>query len=120
MRILLAVFLLLNSLLAFSDDTLTVNVSVRSRAFVIKLPSNPSTGYQWRILQYDNTILKMTGSEYQAPTTQLFGASGTMNFSFSLISDDATYPKSMIMLFSYGRGWDPASDVKKQVFVHFK
>ena len=118
MQALLGFFLFLNSFLAFSMDTMTVNVDVHSNPFVIKLPANPTTGYQWAVKQYDKTILKLSGSEYLAPQTKLVGAGGEMIFTFSRLKG-VTYPKSMTMLFSYARSWEPNSGTIKKVKVNF-
>ena len=119
MRILLSCFLILNSLLAFSFDTLTANVKVGSRQFTIKLPANPTTGFQWTVKQYDNTFLQLAGSQYVPPLVQRFGAGGNMVFTFSLIKG-ATYPQSTTMFFNYARGWEANGGEMREVIVNFK
>lgn len=118
MRILFGCFMFLNSLLAFSADTLVVNANVKNPLLIIKLPANPTTGFQWTLKQYDNTLLQMKSSQYRAPESQLIGAAGVMIFTF-LRASGTTYPKSTTMLFSYGRRWEPGSNMLKKVVVNF-
>ncbi len=119
MRLILSCLLFLNSLATFSADTLTVNVDAHRRQFVITLPANPTTGYQWTVKQYDKTLLQLTNSQYHAPDTNLIGAGGQMTFTFSR-AKHVTYPKSTTLLFCYARGWESGSGMLKKVTVYFK
>lgn len=118
MQKILTCLLFLNSLMAFSADTINVNVDANTQQFKITLPANPTTGFQWTLKQYDKSILKLKSSEYQASQTKRIGAGGDMVFTFSRVKK-AIYPKSTVMLFRYARSWEHKSGIAKKVVVHF-
>lgn len=118
MRFLPGFFLFIHSLAAFSADTLIVNVDAHNRQFVITLPANPTTGFQWTVKHYDKAILQLTGSQYHPPKTNLIGAGGMMTFRFSKMKG-VEYPKSTTMQFNYARSWGSGSGMMKEVTVYF-
>ena len=117
MRILLSVLMLCCSIIGNASDVLTINVNASSPQFVVTLPSNPTTGYQWQITSYDKKRLKMISSQYTAPNTKLIGAGGNMTFTF--VSKNKAYPSSTQMAFTYVRPWEPKSGSIKRVKVNF-
>ena len=119
MRTILGGLLLLGSVCSYATDTMTIKVDPSSSQFVVKLPSNPTTGYQWSIVKYDKQLLKMTNKSYLAPQTKLIGAGGVMTFTFALMKGKS-YPKSTQLSFIYARGWESKSGTLKQVMVNFK
>jgi len=119
MKALIASLLLLCSLGGYAAGATTMTVDPSSSQFVVTLPSNPTTGYQWSVTTYDKSILNMTGSQYVAPQKGLIGAGGNMTFTFTLIKGKS-YTKSTKMVFTYARPWDPKSRTVKTVTVNFK
>ena len=118
-KTLVACFLLLNTLFAFAGNSLTANVKVGSRQFVIKLPANPTTGYQWKATQYDTSLFRLEGSQYVAPHVERFGAGGEMVFTFTLLKRNK-YPATSLMRFNYARGWETNGGDMTEVTVNFK
>lgn len=110
--------LLLVSMPSFSMDTSTIQVNANSTQFVIKLPSNPTTGFQWSVVSYDQTILKLKSSEFIAPQTKLIGAGGVMTYTFTLVSGE-TMPENTELEFKNARSWEPNSGMVKHITVHF-
>jgi inhibitor of cysteine peptidase len=54
---------------------------------LVRLESNPSTGYSWEIVDNDEAILRPLGEpEFQASSSAV-GAGGTETFSFEAISE---------------------------------
>lgn len=117
MRILVSILFFMGSLIAYGADSMTLNVDTNSEQFQVKLPANPTTGFQWTVKHYDKTILQLSNSQYIAPQTQLMGAGGEMVFTFKLVG---TSPKSTSLEFSYARSWEPNSATLQQVNVEFK
>jgi inhibitor of cysteine peptidase len=111
-------FLFLNSLSAFSTDTMNLNVGLQSKQFTVTLPANPTTGYQWTLEQYDQSILKLTNTRYLPSQPKLMGSGGNMEFVFSRVQGRA-YPKSTTMRFSYARSWEHGKGVMKKVLITF-
>ncbi len=118
MRANLGGMLLLCSSWGYAADTLTLYVDSSSPQFVVTLPANPTTGYQWTVSTYDKTMLRLTSSHYIVPKTKLIGAGGEMTFTFALNKGKA-YPKATTMSFTYARSWEPKSGTLKQVTVQF-
>ncbi|KTD11340.1 protease inhibitor I42 family protein [Legionella jamestowniensis] len=99
-------------------DTMSLNVNPSQNQFVVTLPANPTTGYQWTVEKYDKSFLKLLSSNYTASKTKLIGAGGQMQFTFQLIKGK-TYPQSTSMQFKYARPWEPETGTMKQVTVNF-
>lgn len=118
MKALIAGLLLFFSLCSHSAETSTITVDPSSRQFVVTLPSNPTTGYQWTATTYNKSVFNMIASQYVPPQKKLIGAGGNMTFTFALIKGKS-YPKSTQMVFTYARAWDPKSGMVKTVTVNF-
>ncbi len=118
MKSILSSLLLLCALCGNAASSMTMNVDPSSPQFVVTLPSNPTTGYQWTATKYDKTMFKMKSSHYIAPKTTLIGASGQMTYTFVLLKGKS-YPKVTQMLFTYGRPWEAKGGSVKQVTVKF-
>lgn len=98
------------------------NMLVFSKAqpqFVITLPSNPTTGYQWKVTSYDKTLFQLKSSRYSPSKTSLVGAGGTMSFTF-MLNKGQVYPASSKMSFIYARPWDASSQTMKTIRLKFQ
>jgi len=72
--------------------------------FVIDLPSNPSTGYSWRLARPLPSMLKLQRKRYIPPKVQKIGGGGTEVWTFkSVRSGKAT------IMFEYIRPWEKDS-----------
>ena len=118
MKILLSCLLLLCSLCGHANKPLAINVDSSKPKFVVTLPSNPTTGYQWVVTKYDQKRLTLVKSKYIAPQTKLIGAGGNMTFTFKR-NKGVSYPKATQMKFAYKRSWDPKSETLKTVTINF-
>lgn len=118
MRTIVSALLILCSLSAYAGKLITVTVDPSATGFVVTLPSNPTTGYQWVLTQYDKRLFKLMNSHYDAPKTRLLGAGGQMNFNFSLIKAKV-YPSMSQMIFTYRRPWEPKSGTPQIVTISF-
>ncbi len=84
------------SLNKFINDYLAVNLKEHStdekapwrieakvgQDFVIYLPSNPSTGYSWRLVEPLDEMVKLEGHKYIPPKVQKLGGGGTEEWTF--------------------------------------
>jgi inhibitor of cysteine peptidase len=70
--------------------------------FTIELPSNRTTGYQWRLAHSPSTkILRSTGSTYNAPVGGIPGQGGTEVWSFQAIGKG-----SATLVIEYVQPWE--------------
>lgn len=118
MKTIVGGLLLVTSITGFATDSLTMDVDVNSPQFVVKLPSNPTTGFQLSVTTYDKTILDLKESKYIASQTKRIGAGGEMTFTFVLIKGKPL-PQKTLLLFKNARSWEPAGGFVTQVKVHF-
>jgi inhibitor of cysteine peptidase len=62
----------------------------RGDFLLVRLESNPSTGYSWSIRDNDSSVLRPLGDpEFQASSNEL-GAGGTETFSFEAVAEGAS------------------------------
>ena len=107
------------SALAHASEPLSINVDKRQSSFVINLPANPTTGYQWSVVQFDKDLLTLSSSAYQKPDNHLIGAGGHMLYTFTLNSGK-NYPDFTKFVFKYARPWEKQDTGSVQkVTVHF-
>ena len=118
MKAILSGFLLVCSLFAHAGNLTTMTVDSNRPTFVVTLPANPTTGYQWTVTNYDKKIFMMIGSKFLGSRTRLMGAGGQMTFTFARVKGKS-YPKSTQLLFTYARSWEPKSATLKKVTVNF-
>lgn len=117
-RVLVVCALCLCSWVACADTTVTIHVNRSDTTFDVILSSNPSTGYSWRITQYDESLLKMISEHFMTTQTKRVGASGKVYFTFQL-QQGQSYPDSTTILFQYARPWEPSSGDLTKVIVKF-
>jgi inhibitor of cysteine peptidase len=118
MKYLLGSVLLGFAMIAHAGDQ-SLNVDPSATSFVINLPSNPSTGYQWSVLSYDKNLLSLSGTKYQAAKTGLVGSGGETYYTFTL-NQDKFYPAQTILSFKYARPWEHNEGSVKKITVNFK
>lgn len=114
----LAILLVLSVFSSHATEALSLQVSTQQPSFVVSLDANPTTGYQWSLVNYDNKTFTLTNSVYQKPNTKLIGAGGKMVYTFGLIKGKH-YPENTTMLFKYARSWEPNSAMLKKVNITF-
>ncbi len=118
MKLLLSFLLLTVSLVSCANNNQSLNVSVKQSGFVVSLPANPTTGYQWSLVGFDKNILTLSSSHFEKPKTDLIGAGGQMSFTF-LLKPSKNYPDNTKIKFMYARPWEKNSGVTQSVTVNF-
>ncbi len=95
--------------IGMKENEKIINLKV-GQIFILELPSNPSTSYQWEVFEIDNTLLKPIGkSEFTSSTkSQIVGAPGIEKFKFKAIKKGKTK-----LTLQYKRPWEnkPPSSV---------
>ncbi len=118
MRKLISGFLLFFILIANAADVIKMNVNPTKKQFVITLPANPTTGYQWSLVNYDHSLLTLKESRFLPSKSQLIGAGGKMKFKFTIINSK-NFPSKTSLLFKYQRPWEEKSATFKTVNINF-
>ncbi len=98
------------------DNGTTVNLSTDD-PFEIDLSANASTGYLWKILPYDSTVIKQVGKpEFKSNNDGAIGSAGIITFKFQTIADGQTDLKLV-----YHRRWEenepPAKTFEMKIVV---
>ena len=68
----------------------------------LSFESNPTTGYQWEVVEMNQAVLRQLGEEYVAPATDLLGAAGKEVFRFEAVS-----PGETLLKLVYHRPFEP-------------
>ena len=64
------------------------------RMFTLVLPSNPTTGYSWRLLSAPRgSVVRLVGSEYRPPASQAIGSGGEEHWTLQPVKSGSTYLK---------------------------
>ncbi|HEX5978100.1 MAG TPA: protease inhibitor I42 family protein [Nitrososphaeraceae archaeon] len=81
--------------------------------FKIEVESNPSTGYRWHIIFFNEDILKLISSEFVAKLTNQIGTSGIERFNFEAKKEGTTCIQMV-----YKRAWEDQEMKLKEYFVN--
>ena len=93
------------SMMANAANT-TITVSKKNPEFSIRVKSNPTTGFQWRVKQIDDNVLEFVGKKYIKSRSKLIGSGGetVMKFKFK---KSTKYPSSTQLMLFYSQQWNP-------------
>lgn len=111
--------------LTAAESGLPVNTETQSRIsvtsaqpeFIIKLTSNPTTGYIWQLREYDKSKISPLTHRYVAPTTKLMGASGYELWKFRAKPAAFAEPHVTSIKFDYVRPWEPENVAKQAEYI---
>ncbi|MDF1677128.1 MAG: protease inhibitor I42 family protein [Legionellaceae bacterium] len=103
---------------AFASLDSLVFDAVNCVRFEVKLPANPTTGFQWTLQNYDKTHFEFEKDIYMASEPNLPGAPGQHVFYFKQ-KEHATCPRSTVLCFRHARSWEADSATCTEVTVHF-
>jgi inhibitor of cysteine peptidase len=81
--------------------------------FKIEVESNPSTGYKWHLLLFNEDILKLISSEFVPNLTNQIGSSGIERFNFEAKKEGRTSIKIV-----YKRAWEKQAMKSNEYFVN--
>ena len=83
------------------DSGTTVNLGIDD-PFEIELDGNASTGYSWKVMPYDSTVIKQIGEPvFSSNDDGRVGSGGTITFKFQTIAAGQTD-----LLLVYHRKWE--------------
>lgn len=114
----LIIFSFISSSIYAAAELGTVNLGPNQAEFVVTLPANATTGFQWEIVSYDKNLFTLISSEYLPSNTNRIGAGGMMSFSFK-INKLVSYPASSPIQFRYARSWEASTGRVTTINVNF-
>lgn len=89
----------------------------KGETFSIRLASNPTTGYRWRLAApLDGGILTEAGNSYERPASMLIGAGGREIWNFTAVGKGKTTVE-MEYVRQWEKGAEPANRVSFNVTV---
>ena len=100
----------------YTEDKLNVIVTKDQPQFIIHLKSNPTTGYNWFLREYDAKLIIPIKHRYEAPNNRMVGASGYDVWTFSVKPAAFIVPQMTQLRFIYTRPWETQDQVKQLVF----
>ncbi len=100
-------------------DLSVLKFSKKESNFIVSLPANPTTGFQWTLKQYDKKLFHLLKEDYVASKPKLIGSGGVTRYVFELY-EGKHYPKSTMMTFQYARSWDKRSASIKPMKLYFE
>lgn len=118
MKTMSCIMLLLFSSWIHAAAPIDMQVSSKQKYFTVTLPSNRTTGYYWRLTDYDKSRFILVKSKYEAPNTKLMGAGGKMLF-FFIPRKENSYPLKTTMRFNYSRSWETTKGEDQIVTIEF-
>jgi inhibitor of cysteine peptidase len=101
----------------YTQDKLGITVIGTKPQFVIKLKSNPTTGYSWYLRSYDTNLITPVKHEYEPPADKnLVGAGGYEIWTFHVKSTAFIVPQQTMVRFVYDRPWESVDQATQVVF----
>jgi inhibitor of cysteine peptidase len=85
-----------------NEKMLTLNDTGKSQSakfgelIIIKLPENPTTGYNWEIREFDKKIIELADAKYESAEGSQIGGGGMKTFKFKPKSIGSTTVKLIL------------------------
>lgn len=96
----------------FTEETPNFVVTSAHPEFILKLKSNPTTGFSWFLREYDDKLITPVKHVFQKPTGKLIGAPGYDLWTFKVKPAGFTVPQQTMMRMVYARPWSPDSSTQ--------
>lgn len=107
-----------NRVTVYGEENTNIVVKPKQPVFVIRLPSNPSTGFSWFLREYDHSFVMPISHHYEKTDSKLIGTPGFELWTMRMRSQALTVPTQTVVRFSYARpsqGSDGSSQVAFKV-----
>lgn len=100
----------------YDENKLNIMVMVKQPEFILKLKSNPTTGYTWFLREYDANLIAPVKHSYQQPVKELIGAAGFETWTFRVKSAGFNVPQQTTIRMVYARPWQGGDNSTQLVF----
>lgn len=101
----------------YTDPSNIIQVTPADSTVTIKIKSNATTGYSWFLTDYNSAVLTPISSKYVAPTSNLVGAAGYVEWQFSVNKAAFTVPQLTQVSMQYLRPWVVSANNQKMNFT---
>ncbi len=103
----------------FTDPDKPIMLKPHEMIFVLKLKSNPTTGYSWFLRKPSMTLFESIQHRYVAPNVKRMGASGYELWTFKLDRHALNVPHYFKIKMIYARPWQsPPADTVFKVYIN--
>lgn len=100
----------------YSEDKTAVMVSPKEPEFVIRMRSNPTTGYSWFLRYYDSDLIQPVKHSFEHGDKKLIGAPGYDVWHFRVKPAGFVVPMQTQIRFVYARPWEMNEGGKQVMF----
>lgn len=104
----------------FSDPTKPIYLNQSTTQVVLKLKSNPTTGYAWFLKSIHGRWLNVVSHHYVAPSTRLVGAPGYELWTFSVNPKMQKMPFSTEIVMIYARPWEKTESTQTTFKIFYR
>ena len=81
------------------SQTMHQRVSKKNPNGSVVLPVESGTGAHWVLAGCDDDVIKITGSHYLGPVSEIYGAPGHRIFNYKALSNELNAPRSTHLVF---------------------
>lgn len=99
-----------------TTDKLSFVVTADQPEFVLKLKSNPTTGYSWFLSDYNANLIEVIKHSYEPPEKKLVGASGSELWTFRVKPVGFVVPHQTLIRLVYSRPWENPTGPEETTF----
>jgi inhibitor of cysteine peptidase len=100
----------------YTENKTNIAVTSKQPEFIIKLKSNPTTGYTWYLREYDSNLISPVKHSYEQGPTELIGAPGYEIWTFRVKPAGFVVPQQTVMRLVYTRPWQGSDSSTQLVF----
>lgn len=102
-----------------TEPTKSIVVQPNQKTIVLRLRSNPTTGYSWYFESTKPAWLRVVSRQFVAPKTQLVGAPGYEEWTFGVPKLSGSIPRIASIVMRYARPWDIKGSKPTTFYVVF-
>ena len=100
-----------------SEANKPISLTSIEPSFELRLPANPTTGYNWYLVRYDHRLVRVIRNHYEPPKSTLLGAGGTSVWTFRAVPEAFKVPYLTEVKLAYMRPFDLQSKEEKTVTI---
>ena len=101
----------------FTDPNKAIQITKQAQKVILKLKSNPTTGYSWLLVHYDPNLVEPISRKYVAPKSQSVGAPGYEVWRFAVNAKAFVVPQMTEITLQYARPWLVPTNGRKLKFT---